>query len=222
MIKFNYTDGSKSEITSKQLKEGCKKLQLQYSEDIVNAYANKEQMILYAIEYIKKECSLLDISNPKHCTGSKDPRFIELWIKVEMYIEYIAIMCIGLTDIWALFLNNSFSLGIDENKVLFTNIKDKFTKKHQNHPLTCRIVDKFNEIKDSDEYKYLYHLDNFVKHNNVISTTMKLTICPKIGYFSIKEFIHTGETCSQISLDEFLEKVTKFRLNLVELFKVFL
>lgn len=49
-----YTDRSKSEITSKQLKEGGKKLQLQYSQDIINAYADKEQMILYAIEYIKK------------------------------------------------------------------------------------------------------------------------------------------------------------------------
>lgn len=222
MIMYNYSDSSKFEITSEELRKGCQKLLLPYSQDIVNAYSNKKQKILHVIEYIKNECKLLNLKTPAHVTSSKDPRFYDMWNKIETYVEYIAVMCIGLTDIFALFLNNSFSLGLEEKKVLFSNIKNRFIKKHSQHQLIYQLIDKMNKIENSDEYRYLYHLNNFVKHNNVVCTTMQLTVYPEIGYFIIKEFIHDEKTYPQISLNDFLENVTQLRLNLVGLFRLFL
>ena len=114
MVKYDYSNGDNFQITSKQLEEAFKILGLKFFQNLITAYADKEQRMLYAIECIEEANEIFDYNKPNHCITSKDPRFLDTINKSEVWIEYVTISCMGLTDIIASLLNLIFNLKMDK------------------------------------------------------------------------------------------------------------
>ncbi len=200
-------------INLKDLEKSIEDLGYYYPKEIMQVYAHKELKIQSANDYIKNNF-LKSINKDAYN-----------YLQIEAMIEYIIITTIGLTDVFAIIMHKIFNLQSKKREKIYFNdtLYNKLLKKTTYLP--NEIANEIKNIRNSKYYQYLRDLCNYVKHNDVIDTSISIKYNREIGGnfdIIIKEFTFNNKKYSSKSFNELYNDYIKISNDLIEIFKIFI
>ena len=186
------------EIDVLELSNAIKKLNLNYPTDEIQIFAEKDyDIVQQVIQYIKDE-----------------PLKKENFTKIVVWIEYIAIITMGMTDIFAKCLQEILSIKVKRN-IYFQSVEDSILANDPNS-IEYKIKNQMINIENSKEFKYINALSNYIKHNG--GSSIKIYILPETK-IAIKPFNYRGNLYQEEKIDNFFDYYYKLIENLLLIFK---
>lgn len=139
--------------------------------------------------------------------------------------EAEAVSCVHIThtmvDVLLQIINKSIlNEDIPENRVNFYDIKKRLKQKS-----ASKILEKLKILKKSDEYEYINHLDNKLKHQNLVNTdyvqdnlTNRENMKKGLKFQSFKVKCSNGEAkrFPEVWIEDITDKYRRKIINLVE------
>lgn len=200
-------------IDLKDLKKSIEGLGYYYPKEIIKVYGHKELKIQSAGDYVKN--NFLKLINK----GAYN------YLHIEALIEYIIITTIGLTDVFAIIMYKIFNLQpSNREKIYFNDTLCNKLLKETNY-IPNEIANKIKNIRNSKYYQYLKDLCNYIKHNDVIDTSISIKYNREIGGnfdIIIKEFTFNNNKYPSKSFNELYNDYIKISNDLIEIFKIFI
>ncbi len=205
-------------MSPEDLKEKMGKRGLLFSKELAEAYRDKSVRLTIKAKHLQKMLDKLDVHHEtsllKTDIGNVGDRIHE----IAGEIEYLSSVCMGLTDISALFINHAFSLGIKPTRVYFANLSQHFHKATHGKELLAQIEEQISQIKNTEDYKYISAMNNYAKHNNVICTVLEFCFKPVRFAGIISCFTHNKTSYPKTRVTDFIEKIRNIQLKLYDIY----
>ncbi len=205
-------------LSRERLDKKMEQLSLARSEALTKAYISKAMRLYVMVKHLQETLKFLDVQNESSPIRTDIDSLGYKIQELEGEIEYISIVCMGLTDIFALFINHAFSLGIKPTRVYFSNISNHFPKAPHQEKLLEAIKMQISSIICTEEYKYISSMNNYTKHNNVICASLVHRRKPVYFEARIKAFTHSESTYPEITVSDFIEKIRTVQNSLADIF----
>lgn len=208
-------------IDVKDLQKVYSAKDLVFPIDEFGAFSAKEHNILLAVKYIEEHLQYFDIKFENHFRSIKERNFNRVVSQIEIWTEYVAIMMCGLADILATILFKIFNCKA-KGYIYFKDIADKLKNCVVKNDLLDSIIEKTDKIRSFDDFGYLSSLNNNIKHNKTIDTSLQIVANLRFFDVKIKEFKYKDKTYPKISLNEFLNKCHLLHQEFIECLRLFL